>query len=111
LFAEYVCGDDGGGGVYVGRRDGERHCDGRWKCDGHRERGGDQLHEYCGRNTDGNLQRRLFAGSGSHFDRNAGCWRYFLRLDGSIVRESDSGDVQLSGDKHDADSCGGHVYG
>jgi hypothetical protein len=33
LLAEYVCGDDGDGGVYVGWRNGERHGDGRWKRD------------------------------------------------------------------------------
>ena len=93
LLAEYVSGDDGDGGVYVGRGDGERHGDGRWKCDGHGERWGDQLHEYRGGNADGNLQRGLYAGSGSHFDRDAGCWRDFLRLDGSVVHESYGGDV------------------
>ena len=57
------------------------------------------------------MQRGLYAGSGSYFDRNAGCWRDFLGLNGSVVHESDGGDVQLSGNKHDADRCGGHVYG
>jgi hypothetical protein len=111
LLAEYVCGDDGDGGVYVGRRDGERHGDGRWERNGHGERWGDQLHEYGRGNADGDLQRGLYAGSGSHFDRNAGCWRDFLGLDGSVVHESDGDDVQLSGHKYDADRCGGHVYG
>ena len=63
----------GGGTVNVTR-------DGRWKCDGHGECWGDQLHEYRRGNADGNLQRGLYAGSGSHFDRDAGCWGDFLRL-------------------------------
>lgn len=109
--AEFVGGDNGDGGIHVGRGDGERHADGRWKCDGHGECRGDQLHEYCRRNADGNLQRRLYAGSGSHFDRDAGCGGDLLRLDGCIMHKSDSDDVQLSGDKYDADRCGGYVYG
>jgi hypothetical protein len=111
LLAEYVCGDDGDGGVYVGRRDGERHGDGRWERNGHGERWGDQLHEYGRGNADGDLQRGLYAGNGSHFDRDAGCWGDLLWMDGSVVHESDGDDVQLSGHKYDADRCGGHVYG
>jgi hypothetical protein len=32
-------------------------------------------------------------------------------MDGSVVHESDGDDVQLSGDKYDADRCRGHVCG